>query len=221
MNRRKYYGVTSNTCDTIVKTPTDIKGNKFHLIELPYATDALEPVISKTTILFHHGKHLQTYVDNLNRLVVGTIRENMTLEQIVTDSDGAIFNNAGQILNHNLYFQQFSPHHTGQPTGNLATAIEQEWGTFDNFKIEFAKVGTNLFGSGWVWLTKEASGKLAIRPYANAGNPIKDKEIPLLCFDVWEHAYYIDYQNRRAEHLNELWKIIDWNVISKRFNGYK
>lgn len=161
---------------------------------------------------------MQTYVDNLNKLIVGTEWEKVSLLHIVKDSDGALFNNAGQVLNHNLYFQQFTARWTGKPEGNLALAIEKEWNSFENFKTEFVKAGTTLFGSGWVWLTKDTTGKLAIKQYANAGNPVKEALTPLLCFDVWEHAYYIDYQNRRAEHLNELWKIIDWNVISSRFD---
>lgn len=145
--------------------------------------------------------------------------EKMSLKHLVADSDGALFNNAGQVLNHNLYFLQFTPHSKGMPDGSLALAIEKAWGSFENFKEEFVKAGTALFGSGWVWLTKDPFGELAIRTYANAGNPVKEALTPLLCFDVWEHAYYIDYQNRRAEHLKGLWNIIDWEVIGNRFDG--
>lgn len=190
---------------------------KFELIQLPYEADALEPVISKQTIDFHHGKHLQTYVNNLNNLVPGTKFENMPLEEIVAGSEGAIFNNAGQILNHNLYFTQFSPNGQGKPSGQLAEAIDKTWGSFENFQKEFISAGTSLFGSGWVWLAKDKEGKLSITKEANGSNPVAKGLVPLLGFDVWEHAYYLDYQNRRPNHLNALWKIVDWNVIGKRY----
>lgn len=190
---------------------------KFELVKLPYSTDALEPVISKQTIEFHHGKHLQTYVNNLNNLIQGTKFENADLETIVKESDGAIFNNAGQILNHNLYFTQFSPTGGGKPSGKLATAIDAAYGSFDNFQKEFETAGAGLFGSGWVWLAKDKEGKVLITKEANAGNPLAKGLTPLLGFDVWEHAYYLDYQNRRVDHLKELWKIIDWKVVETRY----
>ncbi|SEF52337.1 MULTISPECIES: superoxide dismutase [Parabacteroides] len=190
---------------------------KFELIQLPYAANALEPVISKQTIELHHGKHLQTYVNNLNNLVPGTKFENAPLETIVKESDGAIFNNAGQVLNHNLYFTQFSPKGGGVPTGKLAEAINKEWGSFENFQKEFVAAGTGLFGSGWVWLAEDNNGKLSITKEANGSNPVVKGLKPLLGFDVWEHSYYLDYQNRRADHLNALWKIIDWDVVGKRY----
>ncbi|GHT12257.1 superoxide dismutase [Fe] [Bacteroidia bacterium] len=190
---------------------------KFELVKLPYSTDALEPVISKQTIEFHHGKHLQTYVNNLNNLIQGTKFENANLETIVKESDGAIFNNAGQILNHNLYFTQFSPNGGGKPSGKLAAAIDAAYGSFENFQKEFETAGAGLFGSGWVWLAKDKDGKLSITKEANAGNPLAKGLTPLLGFDVWEHAYYLDYQNRRADHLKELWKIVDWKVVEKRY----
>lgn len=190
---------------------------KFELIQLPYEADALEPVISKETIDYHHGKHLQAYVNNLNNLIPGTQFENASLEEIVAGSDGAIFNNAGQVLNHNLYFTQFSPDGGGQPTGKLAEAIQQTWGTFENFQKEFINAGTGLFGSGWVWLAKDKDGKLSITKEANGSNPVAKGLTPLLGFDVWEHAYYLDYQNRRPDHLNSLWKIVDWDAVSERY----
>lgn len=190
---------------------------KFELPKLPYATNALEPVISQQTIELHYGKHLQTYITNLNNLIPGTKFENADLETIVKESDGPIFNNAGQTLNHNIYFLSFSPNGGGEPTGKLADAINAEWGSFENFKKEFNTAGTAVFGSGWVWLAKDASGKLVITKESNAGNPITKGLTPLLGFDVWEHAYYLDYQNRRADHLTELWKIIDWNAVSARY----
>lgn len=190
---------------------------KFELIQLPYAANALEPVISKQTIDFHYGKHLQNYVNTLNTLIVGTKFENAPLETIVRESDGAIFNNAGQVLNHNLYFTSFSPKGGGVPTGKLADAINTTWGSFENFQKEFVNAGTTLFGSGWVWLAKDKDGKLSILKEQNAGNPVTKGLTPILGFDVWEHSYYLDYQNRRADHLNELWKIIDWDAVGKRY----
>ena len=189
---------------------------KFELIQLPYAANALEPVISKETIEFHHGKHLQTYVNNLNNLIQGTKFENATLEQIVAESDGAIFNNAGQTLNHNLYFTQFSPYGGGRPTGALAKAIDATWGSFENFQKEFVAAGTGLFGSGWVWLAKDKDGKLSITKEANGSNPVAHGLKPILGFDVWEHAYYIDYRNRRPDFLAAFWELIDWQKVADR-----
>ena len=189
------------------------------LIELPYAIDALEPVISVQTLSFHHGKHLQTYVDNLNKLIAGTEYETLPLEQIVSKAPaGPLFNNAGQVLNHNMYFTQFSPKPATAPTCRLAAQIEKQWGTLDAFKAEFEAKGVGLFGSGWVWLQSDAAGELSIAQYANADNPVAHGLKPLLTFDVWEHAYYLDYQNRRAAQLKELWNIVDWKVIESRYN---
>ena len=189
------------------------------LIDLPYAPDALEPVISAQTLAFHHGKHLQTYVDNLNKLIAGTPFENMPLEEIVCKSEGAIFNNAGQILNHNLYFTQFAPSVTPGPTGRLNEQIEKQWGSVEAFKAEFEAKGTGLFGSGWVWLSAQPDGTLVISQETNANNPITKGNKPLLTFDVWEHAYYLDWQNRRAAHLAALWYIVDWDVVEDRYLG--
>ncbi len=187
------------------------------LIELPYANNALEPVISEKTIELHHGKHLQGYVNNLNKQIAGTPFENMDLVEIVQKSNGSIFNNAGQVLNHNLYFTQFSPNGSNQPKGKLADAINQKWGSFDNFKKEFNSESTSLFGSGWTWLSSDKNGNLIITKEMNAGNPVTNGLNPILGFDVWEHAYYIDYQNKRADHLNALWNIIDWDTVSNRY----
>ena len=191
----------------------------FTLIQLPYAPDALEPVISRQTIEFHHGKHLQTYVDNLNKLVAGTEYETMSLEEIVRTSQGGIFNNAGQILNHNLYFGQFAPAKRGQerPQGALLEAINRDFGSFENFKVEFEQRGVTLFGSGWVWLAADKEGRLVITQEPNAQNPVTKGLRPLLTMDVWEHAYYLDYQNRRAAHLQALWQIVDWREIERRY----
>ena len=190
---------------------------KYELITLPYEANALEPVISKETLGFHHGKHLNAYVNNLNGLIEGTKYEEMELEEIVKTADGGVFNNAGQILNHNLYFTQFrAPRADNKPTGIIAQWIDQQFGSFDKFKDEFTKKGATLFGSGWVWLSVDKDGKLVITQETNAGNPVQRGLRPLLTFDVWEHAYYIDYQNRRPDHLNALWQIIDWDVVNER-----
>ena len=188
----------------------------FHLIDLPYPIDALEPVISAQTLSFHHGKHLQAYVDNLNKLIAGTEYESMPLEEIVAKSTGGIFNNAGQILNHNLYFTQFAPS-CPAPTGHLKAQIETQWGTLEAFREEFVAKGVGLFGSGWVWLSAALDGSLVISQEPGAGNPVTRGLRPLITFDVWEHAYYLDYQNRRAAHLEALWGIVDWGVVEERY----
>jgi len=195
---------------------------KFELMALPYAPDALEPVISKEIIGFHHGKHLQAYVDNLNKLLPGSEYEGMTLEEIVRKAPaGTVFNNAGQILNHEMYFTQFKPagETAQEPEGALASQIEKQWGSLDAFKAEFEAKGVGLFGSGWVWLSADADGSLVITQEQGASNPVQKGLKPLLTFDVWEHAYYLDYQNRRAAHLSALWKIVDWKVIAARYDG--
>ena len=192
----------------------------FTLIELPYTIEALEPVISAQTLSFHHGKHLQAYVDNLNKLLPGSEFEGMALEEIVRKAPaGPVFNNAGQILNHELYFTQFRP--VGEasqgPDGALAAQIEKQWGSLEAFKTEFETKGVGLFGSGWVWLSVDADGSLVITQEQGASNPVVKGLKPLLTFDVWEHAYYLDYQNRRAVHLAALWQIVDWKVVEGRF----
>ena len=192
---------------------------KFELMTLPYAPEALEPVISKKTLEFHHGKHLAGYVNNLNVLLKESPLAGLSLEEIVCKADGGILNNAGQILNHNLYFGQFfAPKADNMPVGELAAAIVRDFGSFEAFKDEFQKKGATLFGSGWVWLSADKAGKLIITQETNAANPIQKGLKPLLTFDVWEHAYYLDYQNRRPDHLAALWQIIDWNVIENRFS---
>lgn len=188
----------------------------FTLIDLPYPKDALEPVISARTLEFHHGKHLQAYVDNLNKLLPASGLEELSLKEIVAKSTGPLFNNAGQILNHNLYFTQFTSRAT-EPSGKIKTQIEKQWGTLAAFKADFEAKGTSLFGSGWVWLQANTEGELSIAQYANADNPVAHGFKPLLTFDVWEHAYYLDYQNRRAAHLSALWQIIDWSEIENRY----
>ena len=185
---------------------------------LPYAPEALEPVISKETIGFHHGKHLAGYVNNLNGLLEGSPLAGLSLEEIVLKAEGGMLNNAGQILNHNLYFGQFrAPKADNKPVGKLAEAIDNQFGSFEVFKEEFQKKGATLFGSGWVWLSADKDGKLVITQETNAANPVQKGLKPLLTFDVWEHAYYLDYQNRRPDHLAALWQIINWEVIEQRY----
>ena len=193
---------------------------KFELMALPYAIDALEPVISKQTLEFHHGKHLAGYVNNLNGLLEGSPLAGLPLKELVLKATGGMLNNAGQILNHNLYFGQFTGKPTKPaPTGQLAEAIVRDFESFEAFKEAFQKGGSTLFGSGWVWLSADKDGKLVITQEANAANPIQKGLKPLLTFDVWEHAYYLDYQNRRPDHLAALWQIIDWNVIEQRYQN--
>ena len=188
------------------------------LMTLPYAADALAPVISKETVEFHHGKHLLAYVNTLNSLIPGTEFENADLLDIVRKSEGKIFNQAGQVLNHNLCFTQFGPNAGGAPKGALADAIAKEWGSFEAFQAAFLEACTGLFGSGWVWLASDENGVLTIEKEPNAGNPIRKGLNPLLGFDVWEHSYYLGYQNRRADHIKDLWSIVRWDVVEERYN---
>ncbi len=185
---------------------------------LPYPNNGLEPVISASTIDYHYGKHLQTYVNNLNNLVSGTEYEGKSLEYIVEKApDGAIFNNAGQVLNHTLYFLQFTPNpKKKEPTGKLKEAIDRDFGSFENMKKQLSDASVTLFGSGWGWLSQDKDGKLSISKYANGDNPLRYGKQPLLGIDVWEHAYYLDYQNRRADHVANVWDIIDWDVVENR-----
>ena len=198
----------------------------FELITLPYGSKDLEPVISAQTLSFHHGKHLQAYVDNLNKLIDGGEFEGLTLEEIVCKANPAggawanqgVFNNAGQILNHNLYFTQFAAKGVAlADDGGLKAQIVKQWGGVEAFQAEFVAKGVGLFGSGWVWLSRDADGSLVITQEPGASNPVVRGLKPLLTFDVWEHAYYLDYQNRRAAHLGALWQILDWSVIEKRY----
>ena len=186
--------------------------------ELRYAQDALEPHISKETIEYHYGKHLQTYVDNLNKLIVGTEYENAPIEDIIKRAEGGVFNNASQTWNHTFYFDTFSPSPKQAPAGALLKAIEAKYGSFDAFKAEFAQKATGLFGSGWTWLVKNSTGELDIINESNAGNPLRNGLVPLMTMDVWEHAYYIDYRNRRADSIKATWNVIDWAVVEERYN---
>lgn len=190
----------------------------FTLISLPYAPTALEPVISAQTLSFHHGKHLQTYVNNLNAALPGSPFEGLSLEEIIRKAEGGVFNNAGQILNHNLYFMQFrAPQADAAPKGALAEQIDKQFGSLETFQAEFVAKGAGLFGSGWVWLQADAAGELSIAQYVGADNPVAHGFTPLLTFDVWEHAYYLDYQNRRPDYLKALWPLVDWEVVAKRY----
>lgn len=185
--------------------------------QLPYPEDALQPAISKETIEYHYGKHEKAYIENLNRLIEGTEFEDMDLEEVIKRSQGALFNNASQAWNHIFYFFTFSPDGGGEPEGDLRRAIDSQFGSFEEFKKAFVQAGVSLFGSGWVWLSKDLDGKLFITQGSNAGNPLTDGLTPLLTFDVWEHAYYLDYQNRRADALNALWQFVDWEVVESRY----
>lgn len=189
--------------------------------KLPYALDALEPVISAETISYHWGKHEKAYIDNLNKLIRDTEWEDTPLEDVIRTASGPLFNNASQAWNHIFYFFSFSPDGGGEPTGGLLDAINREFGSFEEFKKLFEEAGAGLFGSGWVWLSQDKDGRLFITQGANASNPLTQGLTPILTFDVWEHAYYLDYQNRRADQLHKLWDIIDWDVVSSRYSKKK
>jgi len=184
---------------------------------LPYAKDALAPVISAETIDFHYGKHHQAYVTNLNNLVPGTEFEHATLEEIVMRSDGGIFNNAAQVWNHTFYWNGLSPEGGGEPTGALGEAISQAFGSFDEFKAAFIKSGIGNFGSGWTWLVKNGDGSVEIVNTSNAANPMRNGKKPLLTIDVWEHAYYIDYRNARPKYLDEIWSLVNWDFVASNY----
>ena len=192
---------------------------KHEMPQLPYTPDGLTPVISANTLSYHYGKHLQAYINNLNTLTAGTEYEQQTVEEIVASAPaGAIFNNAGQVLNHTLYFLQFTPApQRNRPEGPLAEAIVRDFGSFENLQQEMSNQATTLFGSGWAWLYANANGKLGVGKYSNAECPLRENKTPLLCIDVWEHAYYLDYQNRRADYIKALWNIIDWETIERRY----
>ncbi len=185
----------------------------FEMPALPY--EALGTIISKETLSFHHGKHLKAYVDNLNKLLPGSGLENLPLSEVVRKSEGGMFNNAGQVLNHAMYFEQFSNTPKAM-SPKFAVLLERDFGSVEAFKKEFEQKGTTLFGSGWVWFSADAQGKLVITQQKNAENPVTMGLTPLLTFDVWEHAYYLDYQNRRADYLAALWQIVDWAIVESR-----
>jgi Fe-Mn family superoxide dismutase len=184
---------------------------------LPYAQDALEPVISAETLDYHYGKHHAAYVTNLNNLVEGTEFENASLEDIIRSADGGIFNNGAQVWNHTFYWNGLSPDGGGEPEGALGEAIASAFGSFEEFKAAFVNSAATNFGSGWTWLVRNADGSLAIVNTSNAGNPLRDGQTPLLTIDVWEHAYYVDYRNARPKYLQEIWNIINWDFVAANY----
>lgn len=184
---------------------------------LPYALDALAPHISKETLEFHHGKHHQAYVTNLNGLIKGTEFEAMSLEDIIRKSSGGVFNNAAQIWNHTFYWNSLSPKGGGAPTGALAAAIQAKWGSFEAFKEAFNKSAVGNFGSSWTWLVKKADGSLDIVNTSNAATPLTGADKPLITCDLWEHAYYIDYRNSRPNYLGGYWNLVNWDFASANF----
>ncbi len=184
---------------------------------LPYDRNALAPYISVETLDYHYGKHHQAYVNNLNKLIVGTEFENMPLDEIVKKATGGIFNNAAQDWNHTFYWNCLKPNGGGEPSGALADAIKKTFGSFAQFKEKYSAAANTLFGSGWAWLIKNSDGTLAIEQASNAGNPLKEGKKPLLTCDVWEHAYYIDYKNVRANYVEAFWKILNWTFAEANF----
>ena len=188
----------------------------FELPKLPYEMNALEPFISKQTLEFHYGKHHRAYVDNLNRLVPGTPFENSSLEEIVKKAEGGIFNNGAQVWNHTFYWNCLSPQSDQHPPVALLKQLEASFGSLDEFKQKFTQAAATLFGSGWAWLVRHPDGRLMIVQESNAGNPLRNGLTPLLTCDVWEHAYYLDKQNRRLDYVADFWKIVDWKAVASR-----
>lgn len=190
-----------------------------HLLpELPYALDALAPVMSADTLNYHYGKHLQTYLDNVNRMIEGTPFADMKLKDMITKAQGALYNNAAQAFNHIIFFKQLTPTPT-TISPLLTQALVARFGSVDAFKSEFSNAAATLFGSGWVWLALDANNVLQIVPEPNAGNPITRNMRPLMCIDVWEHAYYLDYQNRRGDYIKNFWNLVNWDYIEKRMQN--
>ncbi|WP_303906301.1 superoxide dismutase [Thiohalomonas denitrificans] len=192
---------------------------KHELPDLPYPKDALEPHISAETLDYHHDKHHQTYVTKLNGLIEGSKFENASLEEIIKEADGGIFNNGAQVWNHTFYWNCMSPNGGGEPSGDLAEAMTKAFGSFADFKTKFSDMGANNFGSGWTWLVKNSDGSVEIVNTSNAGNPLRDGKTPLMTCDVWEHAYYIDYRNARPKYLEAFWNIVNWDFAAQNFGG--
>jgi superoxide dismutase, Fe-Mn family len=191
---------------------------EFTLPQLPWPQDALAPLISKETISYHYGKHHAAYVANLNKLIRGTPYESMTLEEIIKKAPpGPLLNNAAQVWNHTFYWNCMAPHAGGEPTGELAKAIQKSFGSLAAFKDQFTKTAVTLFGSGWAWLVRNPDGSLAVLATHNADTPLTAGKTPLLCCDVWEHAYYIDYRNRRPDYVDAFWKLVDWKAVERRY----
>jgi Fe-Mn family superoxide dismutase len=213
VNGRARCGVPAAAADSTHEDTT----MEHTLPPLPYAIDALQPHISKETLEFHHGKHHNAYVTNLNNLIKGTEFENLSLVDIVKKSSGGVFNNAAQIWNHTFYWNSLKPGGGGEPTGALADAIAKKWGSFAAFKEAFTKSAIGNFGSSWTWLVKKADGSLDIVNTSNAATPITGSDVPLLTCDLWEHAYYIDYRNRRPDYLGGWWSLVNWDFAAKNF----
>lgn len=192
-------------------------GARFTVRELPYAYDALAPQLSEETLRYHHDKHYAGYVAKLNELILDTPYEGQPLEDIILAADGAVYNNAAQAWNHAFYFEQLSPDPQRMPTGALADAVVRAFGSVDALRERMNREAVGLFGSGWVWLAADRQGGLVIVSGPNAGNPLRQGLVPLLCIDVWEHAYYIDYRNRRADAVAALWDHIDWKTVGERY----
>ena len=192
---------------------------KHELPPLPYPMDGLHPHISKETLEFHYGKHHQNYVNTLNDMIKGTEYERMSLEDIVRKSEGPLFNNAGQAWNHAFYWNCMSPQGGGKPVGKLAASIDREFGSFDEFKKQFSKTAAATFGSGWAWLVKNTDGSVSIQSTSNAGTPLTTNRSPLLTCDVWEHAYYIDYRNRRPDYIAAFWNVVNWKFAADQYGS--
>ncbi|MHB1323345.1 MAG: superoxide dismutase [Coriobacteriia bacterium] len=186
---------------------------------LPYAKDALEPHISAETLDYHHDRHHQAYVTKLNELIGGTEFEDASLEEIVKRSSGPLFNNGAQTWNHTFFWSCMSPNGGGMPSGGLAEAIERDFGSFEQFKEQFANAAVTQFGSGWAWLVKGADGKLGVLSTSNADNPMAEGKTPLLTCDVWEHAYYIDYRNARPKFVEAFWNVVNWEFVAENLRG--
>ena len=192
---------------------------KYELPELPYAMDALEPYISKETLEYHYGKHHKAYVDNLNKLIVGTEFENMSLEETIKKSSGGIFNNAAQVWNHTFYWHCMTPNSAREPSGALADAINEKFGSFGEFKKLFSQTAISTFGSGWAWLAKNRDGSIEIMSTGNADTPMTKDKVALLTCDVWEHAYYIDYRNARPSYVEKFWELVNWDFVAENFKS--
>ncbi len=192
---------------------------RFEPKPLPYSAEALTPAISKETLDYHHGKHYHAYLNKLNELIEKSPFEEMSLEEIVCSAEGPTYNNAAQVWNHEFYFETLSPEAAHRPTGPLLSAIERDFGSFDELKRRMTEAALALFGSGWVWLSEEDSGQLTILSEPNAGNPLRYEQRPLLAIDVWEHAYYIDYRNARKAAIEALWPLIDWRIVEARYEA--
>jgi Fe-Mn family superoxide dismutase len=189
------------------------------LPKLPYAMDALAPIISKETLEYHYGKHHKAYVDNLNKLIPGTEFENLPLEEIILKSSGGVFNNAAQVWNHTFYWHCMTPDSSKEPSGKLADAIKKKFGSFDEFKKQFSEIAVKTFGSGWGWLVKNPDGSVELLSTSNAGTPMTQGKEALLTCDVWEHAYYIDYRNARPTYVEKFWDLVNWEFVAEKFGS--